>query len=173
MMHFFKSLWLTALVASAAFAQSGSSAVFRADSRLVVLHATVVDGNGELVTNLGEKAFRTYEDNVEQSVKIFRREDMPVSMGIIVDNSASMKEKRQRVETAAMALVKASNPEDEVFIVNFNDEVFRDVDFTSDLQKLEAGLAHIDCRGGTAMRDAIYQSIKYMKEKARRDKKVL
>ncbi len=173
MMRFFISLPLLAVAAFVLFAQSDSDALFRADSRLVVLHATVVDNKGDLVTNLGEGAFRAYEDDVEQRIKVFRHEDIPVSMGIIVDNSASMKEKRKRVETAALALVKASNPEDEVFIVNFNDEVFRDVDFTSDPGKLAAGLARIDCRGGTAMRDAIYQSINYMKAKARHDKKVL
>jgi Ca-activated chloride channel family protein len=146
---------------------------FTADTRLVVLHATVVDKNGKLITNLPRAAFRVYEDGVEQQMKIFKREDVPVSMGMVVDNSGSMREKRKKVEDAAMALVKASNPQDEVFIVNFNDEAYLDVDFTSNLKKLEDGVARIDSRGGTAMRDAIDLSMEHLKSKGKRDKKVI
>src|SRR5215470_2794503 len=101
-----------ALAAIAVSAQSSSSkpdetTTFRADARLVVLHATVVDKSGKLLTNLTQKAFHVYEDGVEQPVKKFLREDVPVSMGLIVDNSGSMRSKRQRVEAAALALVKA------------------------------------------------------------------
>jgi VWFA-related protein len=154
-------------------AQREGPAVFRADSRLVVLHATVVDRNGKLITNLSRNAFRVYEDGVEQQMKIFRREDVPVSMGIVVDNSGSMGPKRKRVEEAAMALVRASNPQDEVFIVNFNYEAYLDVDFTSDISQLEEGVARIDSRGGTAMRDAIDLSMEHLKAKGKRDKKVV
>ncbi|MGA2435766.1 MAG: VWA domain-containing protein [Bryobacteraceae bacterium] len=146
---------------------------FRADTRLVVLHATVVDKNGKFVTNLERPAFRVYENNVEQQLKIFKREDVPVSMGIVIDNSGSMLEKRKKVEEAALGLVKASNPEDEVSIVNFNDEVFLDVDLTNDLKKLEEGIARIDSRGGTEMRDAIDLSMDYLRTKGKRDKKVV
>ncbi|MGA2326274.1 MAG: VWA domain-containing protein [Bryobacteraceae bacterium] len=148
-------------------------AVFRADTRLVVLHATVVDKHGKLITNLPRSAFRVYEDGVEQPLKLFKREDVPVSMGIVIDNSGSMRDKRRKVEDAAMALVKASNPQDEVFIVNFNDEAYLDVDFTSDLKKLEEGVARIDSRGGTAMRDAIDVSMDHLKKKSKLDKKVI
>jgi VWFA-related protein len=84
-----------------------------------------------------------------------------------------MREKRSKVESAALALVKDSNPQDEVFIVNFNDEAFLDKDFTSDIKDMQEGLARIDSRGGTAMRDAIRMSINYMKQKGTREKKVL
>jgi Ca-activated chloride channel family protein len=94
-------------------------------------------------------------------------------MGLIVDNSGSMRTKRSRVEASAVALVKASNPQDEVFIVNFNDEAFLDQPFTSNIKELERGLAKIDSRGGTAMRDAIRMSIDYLKENGKKDKKVL
>ena len=149
------------------------TAVFRADTRLVVLHATVVDKSGHLITNLPETAFQVFENGVPQHIKIFKREDMPVSMGLIIDNSGSMREKRAKVEAAALALVKDSNPQDEVFIVNFNDEAFLDKDFTNDIKELQEGLARIDSRGGTAMRDAIRMSIDHLKEKAKKDKKVL
>jgi Ca-activated chloride channel family protein len=146
---------------------------FRADTRLVVLHATVVDKSGRFITNLQPGAFHVFENNVEQPIKKVLREDVPVSMGLIVDNSGSMRTKRARVEASAMALVKASNPQDEVFIVNFNDEAFLDQPFTSDVKELERGLAKIDSRGGTAMRDAIRMSIDYLKENGKKDKKVL
>jgi VWFA-related protein len=146
---------------------------FRADTRLVVLHASVVDKGGKLITNLPQSAFKVFENGVEQTLKLFRREDVPVSMGIIVDNSGSMRDKRQKVEAAALALAKASNPQDEVFIVNFNDDPYLDVPFTNDPKKLQEGLARIDSRGGTAMRDAISLSMDYARKKGKKDKKVL
>jgi len=169
------------LVVLAAIALSGQSksvqldeqSTFRADVRLVPLHVTVVNKSGHLMTDLTQKAFHVYENGVEQPIKKFLREDVPVSMGLIVDNSGSMRTKRQRVEASALALVKASNQQDEVFIVNFNDEAFLDQPFTSDIKELERGLAKIDSRGGTAMRDAIRMSIDYLKENGKKDKKVL
>ncbi len=148
-------------------------AQFRADTRLVVLHASVNDKKGKLLTNLKQGEFEVFENNQPQEIKIFRREDVPVSLGLLVDDSGSMMSKRSRVEAAALAMVKESNPQDEVFIVNFNDEAFLDVPFTSDVKKLETGLARIDSRGGTAMRDAISMSLDYVKKEAKKDKKVL
>ncbi len=147
--------------------------VFRADTNFVVLHTTVADRNGRLVTDLPQKAFKVYENNVEQQLKMFRREDIPVSLGLVIDNSGSMKDKRQKVEAATLQLVKASNPQDQAFIVNFNDEAYLDCAFTSSIPKLEEGIARIDSRGGTAMRDAISMSIDYMKENAKLDKKIV
>jgi VWFA-related protein len=167
------ALFLMAALAAPVRPQEQSGATFTADTRLVVLHATVVDKSGKLVTNLPSTAFHVFEDGAEQRVKLFRREDVPVSMGIVIDNSGSMREKRKKVEDAALALVKASNPQDEVFIVNFNDEAYLDVPMTNDIKKLEDGVARIDSRGGTAMRDAIDLSMEYLKSKASRDKKVI
>lgn len=153
---------------------SGSAlAQFRADTRLVVLHASVTDHRGKLLTNLNRDAFKVYENGQPQQVKIFRREDVPVSLGLIIDDSGSMMTKRSRVEAASLAMVRESNPQDEVFIVNFNDDAFLDVPFTNDIHKMEQGLARIDSRGGTAMRDAISMSLDYMRAKAKKDKKVL
>jgi Ca-activated chloride channel family protein len=158
---------LLILAASAAFAQ------FSAETRLVVLHASVVDKRGHLVTNLKENQFKVFENGAQQPIKVFRHEDVPVSIGLLIDDSGSMREKRARVEAAAVGLVKASNSQDEVFIVNFNDEAYLDVPFTSDVHKMEQGLARIDARGGTAMRDAINMSVEYLKSNAKKDKKVL
>lgn len=146
---------------------------FRADTRLVVLPISVADSRGKLVTDLKQSSFKVFENGVEQPIKIFKREDVPVSLGIIIDNSGSMKEKRQKVEVASLDMVKASNPQDEVFIVNFNDEAWLDVPMTSDIKAMQDGVARIDSRGGTAMRDAISMSIDYLKKEGKRQKKVL
>ena len=114
-----------------------------------------------------------YEDEVLQSLTLFRREDVPVSLGILVDNSGSMRDKRRKVNAAALSFVKASNPQDEVFIVNFNDEAFLDSPFTADLPRLQDGLQRIDSRGGTALYDAVSMSLDYMEEEAERDKRAL
>jgi Ca-activated chloride channel family protein len=160
-------LFLAVVIAGGLYAQ------FRADTKLVVLHASVADRKGKLLTNLKQNAFKVFENSQPQQIKIFRREDVPVSLGIIIDDSGSMMTKRARVETAALSLVRESNREDEVFIVNFNDDWFLDVPFTSDIHKMETGIAKIDSRGGTAMRDAISASLDYMRENAKKDKKVL
>jgi VWFA-related protein len=157
--------------------QLDTGTTFRSDTRVVVLHTTVVDKSGHLVVDLPKEAFTVMENNVAQPIRAFKREDVPVSIGLVIDNSGSMRDKRARVETAALALVKASNPEDEVFVVNFNDEAFLDnphgKDFTSDVKEMEEALTRIDSRGGTAMRDAVRMSIDHLKEKAHKDKKVL
>jgi len=148
-------------------------AQFRSDTRLVVLHASVTDRKGKLLTNLNQGDFKIFENGQPQQIKIFKREDVPVSLGIVIDDSGSMSTKRTRVEAAAMAMVRESNPQDEVCIVNFNDDAFLDVPFTNDIHKMEQGLARIDSRGGTAMRDALNMSLDYTREKAKKDKKVL
>ncbi|MEO8597442.1 MAG: VWA domain-containing protein [Candidatus Solibacter sp.] len=150
--------------------------IFRSDTRIVVCHTTVVDKTGHLVTNLPQSAFTIYENKIKQEIRRFRREDVPVSLGLVIDNSGSMRNKLEQVKAAALALVKDSNPDDEVFIVNFNDTAYldnpKDKDFTNEMVELQAALARIDARGGTAMRDAIAMSIQHLK-KAHRDKKVL
>ncbi len=182
-------LTLTALATSLALAGYGqqpphpaaahddTGTIFRVGTRLIVCHTTVVDKNGHLMTDLPKSAFTVYENGIQQPIAIFKREDVPVSMGLIVDNSGSMRDKRSKVEAAALALVKASNPDDEVFVVNFNDEAFLDLphgkDFTNNIKDMEEALTRIDSRGGTAMRDAIRMSIDHLKEKGHKDKKVL
>lgn len=161
---------------SAAVPDDGAT-IFKSDTRLVVCHTTVVDKSGKLVTDLPQGAFTVYENDVQQPIQSFKREDVPVSMGLIIDNSGSMRDKRAKVEAAATALAEDSNREDEVFVVNFNDEAFLDnphgKDFTNNIQEIKEALTRIDSRGGTAMRDAIRMSIDHVREKAHRDKKVL
>jgi Ca-activated chloride channel family protein len=178
---FFITLFAAIVVAGFSFAQvkppqpqeDSNDAIFSSETRLVPLNVTVTDKNGHLVTDLTQSAFQVFENGVQQQIKIFRREDVPVSMGLIIDNSGSMREKRQAVESSALALVKDSNKQDEVFIVNFNETAYLDSDFTSDISVMEQGLTKIDSRGGTAMRDAIQMSIDHLRQKAKRDKKVI
>lgn len=147
--------------------------VFKHDVDEVLLHATVQDDKNHLVTNLDRGAFTVYEDGKPQSIISFHNEDIPVAMGIVIDNSGSMREKRNKVNQAALNLVRSSNPKDEVFVVNFNDEYYLDQDFTNDLLKLKEALEKIDARGGTALYDAVVASGDHLKRNARLDKKVL
>jgi VWFA-related protein len=147
--------------------------VFRKDVDEVLLHASVIDDKQHIITTLDRSAFSVFEDGKQQNIISFHQEDIPVSMGIIIDNSGSMREKRNKVNQAALNLVRASNPKDEVFIVNFNDEYYLDQDFTNDLLKLKEALEKIDARGGTALFDAVVASADHLKQHARLEKKVL
>jgi VWFA-related protein len=146
---------------------------FRAETRLVVVHATVRNERGELVTNLERGAFTIYENGRRQPITLFRRDDIPVSLGLLIDNSGSMRTLRARVEAAALALARASNPQDEIFVLNFNDKARIDVPFTSDVGVLESGIGRVDSIGGTAMRDAIDMAQGYLADHGTRDRKVL
>jgi Ca-activated chloride channel family protein len=145
----------------------------RRDVEEVVLNCTVLDDHNKLVMNLTKPDFSVAEDGVAQTIVSFQHEDIPVSMGILVDNSGSMRDKRQAVNSAALDLVKASNKDDEAFVVNFSDEAYIDQDFTSDLGKLREGLAHIDSKGGTALYDAVVASADQLAKGAKRPKQVL
>jgi Ca-activated chloride channel homolog len=147
--------------------------VFKKDVDEVLLHASVIDDRQHIVTNLDRSAFSVFEDGKQQQIISFRHEDIPVAMGILIDNSGSMREKRNKVNQAALNLVRSSNPKDEVFIVNFNDEYYLDQDFTNDLLKLKDALDKIDTRGGTALYDAVVASAEHLKHNARLEKKIL
>jgi len=152
--------------------KQGSS--IKVQVNLVVLHTTVLDDRGRFADGLKEENFRILEDKVEQKLSVFKREDLPVSMGLVIDNSGSMRDKRPRVNEAAITLVENSNPQDEAFVVNFNDDFYLDLDkdFTSSVPELKEALERIDSRGSTALYDAIIGSIDHLK-KASKDKRVL
>jgi len=147
--------------------------VFTKEVEEVVLHATAMDDKNHLVTTLDKDAFTVFENNQLQTITSFRHEDVPVAMGIVIDNSGSMREKRDKVNKAALNLVRSSNPQDQVFVVNFNDEYYLDQAFTSNINKLREALEKVEARGGTALYDAIVASSDYMKKNARLQKKVL
>ncbi len=147
--------------------------VFRAEVQEVVLHATVVDDKQRMVTTLDRNAFTVFEDGKQQAITSFRHEDIPVALGIVIDNSGSMREKRDRVNKAALNLVRASNPQDQVFIVNFADENWLDQDYTSDINKLKEALEKVEARGGTALYDALVASSDHLRQSATLQKKIL
>ncbi len=138
---------------------------FCVETEKILLHVTVVDREDRFITDLTQDAFRVSEDAVVQPLTYFAQEDVPVSIGILIDNSGSMRARRRQVNTAALEFVKASNPDDEVFIVNFDDDAYLDQDFTSDVLRLQDALQRIDSRGGTALYDAAGMSLDHLVEK--------
>ncbi|HEX3891103.1 MAG TPA: VWA domain-containing protein [Terracidiphilus sp.] len=135
----------------------------------VLLNCSVIDEDGHTVDDLSQNDFRVWEDGVPQTVNSVVHQDTPVSMGILVDNSGSMRDKRSAVSTAALKLLKASNPRDTAFIVNFSEHAYLDQGFTSDLVSLNRGLSRNDAQGTTAMYDAVSASadelVKHAKER--------
>jgi Ca-activated chloride channel family protein len=146
---------------------------FKAETRLVVLQATVRDPHGTLITNLERDAFTVFENGKRQPITLFRRDDVPVSLGLLIDNSGSMRPLRAKVEAAALAFAHASNPLDEMFVINFADTPHLDVPFTTDRAVLERGIARVDAIGGTALRDAVDAAQRYLAEHGTRDRKVI
>jgi Ca-activated chloride channel family protein len=152
---------------------SGGRFTLREDAYEVRLNASVFDTSGHSVQTLDKDAFRVYEDGVAQSIASFRHEDLPVSLGILIDSSGSMYDKRQAVDEASLDLVKLSNPADEAFVVDFSWEAFIDQDFTADIDKLQQGLSYIKSSGGTAIYDALVASADYLSKNAKHPKQVL
>jgi len=146
----------------------------RRDVNLVLVHASIFDSSGNVVTGLQQQNFRVYEDKVEQKISVFHNTDIPITLGILIDNSGSMRLKLPRVSAAALTFVKTSNPQDEDFIVNFNDEYYLDMDkdFSSDPKDLQEALDRIEARGMTALYDALVGSLDHLK-KGTKDKKVI
>jgi VWFA-related protein len=139
---------------------------------LVVLHVSVTDERGQFVPGLKGENFRVFEDDAEQKVAVLRQEDVPVSVGLLIDNSGSMIDKREQVNAAALTFVKTSNPDDEAFVAHFNDKYYFDHDFTNDLSELKRALEHVDSSGSTALYDAASLSLDHLK-RGYLDKKVL
>jgi VWFA-related protein len=152
---------------------SGDVFVFRKEVDEVTLHATVVDDKNHLVTALQRGDFTVFEDGKPQKITSFRNEDIPVALGIVIDNSGSMRDKRPAVNAASINLVKSSNPQDKVFVVNFNEEYFLDQDYTASVPKLKDALERIESRGGTALYDAVVASADHLKKSGPLEKKVL
>lgn len=139
----------------------------------VLLTCAVVDDKGHLVDDLTRGNFRVWEDGVPQIATSFLHQDQPVSLGILVDNSGSMRDKRTAVNTAALALWRASNPQDSAFVVNFSDRAFLDQGFTSNIDLLNRGLSHSDSRGTTALYDAVAASADELANHGKLPKQVL
>jgi Ca-activated chloride channel homolog len=146
------------------------------DVELVLLDVSVKDATGGFVSNLKQSDFKIYEDKVEQKIKTFAAQDVPVTIGLIVDNSGSVHPKKPEIITAALTFVKNSNPHDEVFVINFNDRVSMGLpagtSFTSDRTLLRTALLSNPAQGRTALYDALDAGLKHL-EKGRLAKKTL
>jgi len=150
----------------------GSMFVFKKQVEEVFLHATVVDEQRRLVSDLDRGKFEVLDGGVPQAITSFRREDVPVAMGIVIDNSGSMREKREKVNQAVLNLIRASNPRDQIFVVNFGQEPYLDQDFTSDVNLLQTALHQVSAKGSTALYDAIVASAGHL-QSSPLEKKVL
>lgn len=152
--------------------QPDSSYKLSVEALEVQLPVSVLDKDGRPVPGLTKEHFQVFEDKVQQTIKTFRHEDIPLSLGLVIDNSGSMRNKRERVNSAALSFVRESNPEDETFIVNFNDSAYLEQDFTGSIGDLIDALENLDTRGETALYDALYLSADHVKE-GKKDKKAL
>jgi VWFA-related protein len=153
-------------------AESGGF-VFKKQVEEVILHAIVVDDENRPITGLARDNFKVYEDGKLQELTSFRKERVPVALGILIDNSGSMLPKRAKVNEAALQLVDASQQEDRVFVVNFGEDAFLDQDFTPDVGKLRAALERVETRGSTALYDAIIAAVDHLTQTSPLQKKVL
>jgi Ca-activated chloride channel family protein len=155
---------------------SAKSPTISVDVNLVVLPATVRDQQGQFVSGLQKDDFRVFENHQPQQIRLFQQGDVPVSAGLLVDDSASMESKRKDVLAAALAFVKSSNPQDQMFVVDFNDKIALGLPntelFSTSASELEAALNGVPARGRTALYDAIEAGLNHLK-RASRDKKVL
>lgn len=147
--------------------------VFRKQVEEVVLHAVVIDQQNNLISNLAQGEFRVLEDGRPQQITSFHQERVPIALGILIDNSGSMRPKREAVNEAALNLIRTTHPQDEIFVVNFGENYYLDQDFTNDEAKLKTALAKIETRGSTALYDAIVASAVHVSENAELQKRIL
>jgi VWFA-related protein len=155
---------------------SGGEYTLKLNANMVILSATVLDRHNALVSGLGKDDFQVFEDGALQQIRQFSHEDIPVTAGIVVDNSGSMGSKRDDVIAAAMAFARSSNPQDQMFVVNFNDGVSFGLPpgtpFTDRREQLQRALSAITAIGQTSLYDGIAAALDRLKQ-GNRDKKVL
>jgi Ca-activated chloride channel homolog len=153
--------------------QQNGMYILHADVDEVLLNCAVMDANGQPVLDLGSGDFRVWEDGVQQTVNAAQHLDLPVSMGILIDDSGSMRDKRGTVNAAAYRLLNASNPSDEAFVVNFSDRPYLDQGLTTDRVALNRGMSRFDPAGATALYDAVAASADELAKHGKNRKQVL
>lgn len=148
--------------------------VLRSSVKEVLLYCAVFDSKGSLVTDLQQSAFRVSENKVAAPIVKFSREDIPVSLNLILDDSGSMKGKRASVQSAAITLMEGSNPEDETAVTNFADASYLDQDFTVDFQKLDVAVTQSKTvSGGTALFDTLIAGADHLTDAGQHRKQVI
>ena len=167
---------LLVLAAPAAPQEPGTGPLFRSRSDMVVLHVTVFDGNSDAVPALTKENFLVFEDGRNQEIAFFSSEDVPVAVGLVIDNSSSMIAKQKLVVAGAMAFAESSHPEDELFTVNFNEHVRLGlpphIPFTSNRTIVRSTLAGLSAGGKTALHDAVIAALDHV-ERAGHQKHVV
>jgi VWFA-related protein len=176
------SMLLCGSVLAPALAQEGPAPqdrahkVFSSRSEVVLVHASVRDGKSHLVSGLPETAFRVFENGQPQPITFFHNQDNPVTVGLVLDCSTSMQRKRDAVIAAGIAFAESSHPADEMFTVNFNEQVWSglpaSIPFTHDVEQLRGALQRTTARGQTALFDAVQFALNHL-AKGQRQKKVL
>jgi Ca-activated chloride channel family protein len=139
---------------------------------LVLVPVTITDSGNRLVTGLEQEDFQVFENGSKQKISTFANEDAPVSIGIIFDLSGSMSSKLTRARDSILEFIKTANPQDEFFVIGFNDRPEMIEDFTSSVEDIQARLATVRAGHRTALLDAIYYGVIKMKE-AKHDRKAL
>jgi Ca-activated chloride channel family protein len=165
-MRLLTSLCLLAIAVTQLTAQQPTPN-FSSESRLVVLHVAVRDRKGGYVGGLGQDAFQVFENKQRQPVSFFSSQDAPVTVGLLVDSSGSMGPNREMVIAASMAFAKTSNPQDEIFVLGFNENINRplpvDAPFTNDMPTLQRALTRaVTARGQTAIYNAVTEGLNYV-----------
>jgi Ca-activated chloride channel family protein len=146
---------------------------FKIDTEEVLLDVAVIDQTGKPILNLTKEDFTVFEDKVKQPIESVSHVDAPLSLGIVIDTSGSMRTKLQIVSDSALSLVKQMKDEDEAFIAQFKTEAELLRDFTRDKRELEDGLNELFTGGGTALLDAIIATADHAQAKGRQRKKAL
>jgi len=162
--------------ASLLSAQDAPPKVFSARSEVVVVHVTVTDGKARPIAGLPREAFTLYEDGRPETVSFFHNEDNPVTVGLVLDCSSSMQRRREAVIAAGLAFAQSSHPKDEMFTVNFNENVWDglppSMPFTTNVDDLRAALARTTARGKTALYDGLSTALTHLND-GHEQKKVL
>ena len=151
------------LVPALLWSQEDSTFKLNVNVDLTELHVSVTDEKDHPVGSLRMENFRVFEDQTQQKLAVFKHEDIPVSLGLVIDNSRSMEPRKERLDAAALSAVRKSNPEDETFIVHFDDTARLDSDFTNSIPLLEETLASAKPFGQTAIYDALILALDHMK----------
>src|SRR5215831_6536962 len=171
MMKFTNLLLIFSLIASVLWAQE-TTYKLNVNVDLTEVHVNVTDDRDRPVGNLKQENFRIFEDRTEQKIAVFKHEDIPVSLGLVIDNSRSIEPRKQRLDAAAVSFVRKGNPEDETFIVHFDDTARLNREFTDSIPLLEETLASMKPYGQTAIYDALLLALDHM-EQAKHTKRAI
>ncbi|HYR82784.1 MAG TPA: VWA domain-containing protein [Terriglobia bacterium] len=163
-MKFLRLTFAGLIMVSPALAQEEDVFKLNVDVNLVEVHVNVVDGKDRPVGNLTKENFQLFEDQIPQHITVFKHEDIPVSLGLVIDNSRSIEPRKERLDSAALSFVRRGNPYDETFVVHFDDTARLARDFTPSVQELEETLASVKPFGQTAIYDALILALDHMQE---------